>query len=163
MISPETLIFVHSALSLVALGASPAVIGGLMGLPANPIWPNLFLVTAISTSLTGFLFPIVAITPALVTGVVALLVFAAVLYALHVKRLAGPWARVYAVGIVASVYLLVLAGITQAFLKIPSVSALDPTLSGTPFFAAQLAALALFVGLGIAAARRFTPGVPSAA
>jgi len=56
-----------------------------------------------------------------------------------------------------------LAGITQAFLKIPSVSALDPTLSGTPFFAAQLAALALFVGLGIAAARRFTPGVPSAA
>jgi hypothetical protein len=161
-----TLTAIHTALSLVALAAGPVVILNLLRSRPSRGWTGLFLVTAVATSATGFLFPFSGFLPSHGVGAVALAVLAATLAALYPFRLAGPWRAVYAAGIVASVYFNVFVAIAQAFLKIPPLHALAPTQAEPPFAIAQAVALALFVWLGILAVRRFSPalaGTPAAA
>jgi len=43
----------------------------------------------------------------------------------------------------------------QPFEKVPTLKALAPTLREPPFFVTQIIIMALFVALGIAAAKRF--------
>jgi hypothetical protein len=54
-----------------------------------------------------------------------------------------------------ALYLNVFVGIVQAFQKVPALQSLAPTQSEPPFVAAQLICMALFVWLGIAAAKGF--------
>jgi hypothetical protein len=56
---------------------------------------------------------------------------------------------------VISLYFLVFVGIAQAFAKAPALHVLAPTGSEPPFAISQGVVLALFVVLGIAAARAF--------
>jgi len=72
-------------------------------------------------------------------------------------RLAGPWRWVYVAAAVVSLYLNVFVGVFQSFLKLPALNALAPTQSEPPFVVAQFVVLAIFVVLGIAAARSFHP------
>jgi hypothetical protein len=58
---------------------------------------------------------------------------------------------------VVSLYLNVFVGVFQSFLKLPALNALAPTQSEPPFVVAQFVVLAIFVVLGIAAARSFHP------
>lgn len=148
---------IHTALSLVALVAGMAAVMRLFGQALPPYWTPLFLVTAVATSATGFLFPFTGPTPAFVTGIIALLVLAPTLAARHVFGAAGPWRAVQAVGIVASEYLLVFVAIAQAFMKVPLLHPLAPTLSEPPFAVAQVLALALFLWLGWRAGRQAGP------
>jgi hypothetical protein len=53
--------------------------------------------------------------------------------------------------------------IIQSFQKVPALEALAPTQSEAPFLATQIIALAIFVGLGIAATSRFRTASDSAA
>ena len=52
-------------------------------------------------------------------------------------------------------YLNVFVLVVQLFLKVPALKAIAPTQSDPPFAIAQGIVLVLFVGLGIAAVRRF--------
>ena len=52
-------------------------------------------------------------------------------------------------------YLNVFVLVVQLFLKVPALKAIAPTQSDPPFAIAQGIVLLLFVGLGIAAVRRF--------
>ena len=88
------------------------------------------------------------------------MVLAVTIPALYVKRLAGSWRWIYVAGAVFALYLNSFIGVVQAFLKIPALNRLAPTQSESPFLVAQLALAALFVVLGIQAARRFRPAVP---
>jgi len=56
---------------------------------------------------------------------------------------------------VLALYLNCFVAVVQSFEKIAPLRALAPTQSEPPFAIAQLAVLALFVGLGILAAKRF--------
>jgi hypothetical protein len=78
-------------------------------------------------------------------------------------HLVGAWRWIYAVTASISVYFLVFVAISQAFLKIPALQAMAPTLSEAPFAMTQLAALVLFAGLAMAAVRRFHPRVATGA
>jgi hypothetical protein len=62
---------------------------------------NVFATTLL-TSLTGFLFPISAFTPALATGLLSTVVLAFALLALYVFRLANAWRPIYVVTAVAA-------------------------------------------------------------
>jgi hypothetical protein len=53
-------------------------------------------------------------------------------------------------------------GVVQAFQKIPPLTALAPTQSEGPFIVAQSLVFIAFVVLGIVAAKRFRPAMPSA-
>jgi hypothetical protein len=155
MIDLASLTFVHTALSYVALLTGAIVVAGLFGLRINQIWTAIFLLTAIATSATGFLFPFNQVLPSHIVGGVALLVLAAAMVGMYVFHLAGYWRRIYAAGIVASLYLLVFVGIAQAFMKIAVLKQLAPTTTELPFAVAQGVTLLIFIAIGVMATRGF--------
>lgn len=147
------LVTIHTALSFIAIAAGVVVVFELLRAAATPFWTVLFLATSILTSVTGYLFPFSGILPSHIVGGIALLVLAVVLAARYAFGLAGPWRKVDALGMVASLYFLVFVLVAQAFAKIPSLHVLAPNQSEPPFAVAQLAVLAIFVWLGFAATR----------
>jgi hypothetical protein len=155
----DALTRIHTILSLGAIVTGAAAIVGLFRDGHFRTWTRWFLLTAVITSVTGFFFPYAGLTPAMIVGVVALAILAVVLIAFYQFRLARAWRWIYAVGMVASLYLLVFVGVVQAFQKIAYLSALAPTQSESPFVIAQLVTLAFFIVIGVLAARGYQSGV----
>ncbi len=147
----------HVALSLIGIGA------GLIALPAFARGRILrrttdtFLWATLLTSLTGFLFPIVAFTPALGFGILSTLILIATFSAWYRHRLAGRAATVYAVTATFALYLNMFVLVVQSFLKVPALNALAPNGTEPPFAAAQGALLLgaiLFGYVAVKASRR---------
>jgi hypothetical protein len=120
----------HVLISLVGIGTGCVVLVAMGRGTHLPRWTLAFLLTTLLTTVTGFLFPLTVITPAVLFGIISLIVLLPVFYALYGAKLAGPWRRAYVVG---------------ASVKEP------------PFAIAQLLLLALMVWLTIRALRRFRP------
>lgn len=157
----STLTFVHVVLSLVGIGSGFVVMAGLMvGAPLAG-WTALFLVTTVATSVTGFGFPVDHLLPSHVVGIASLAVLAVVIVARYGFHLTGAWRRTYVVGAALALYLNVFVGVVQAFLKVPLLNSIAPRQTEPPYLLAQAAVLAVFVGLTVAAARRFR-GAPVA-
>ncbi len=158
-LSLHTFTIVHVIISLIAIAAGFVVMFGMLGSKPLPGWTAIFLLTTLLTSVTGFMFPIGGFTPALGTGIVAIVILAIALLALYGKHLAGAWRWIYAATAVASLYLNVFVLIVQSFQKMPFLAVLAPTQSEPPFLIAQVVALVFFVAFGIAAAIKFRPGL----
>jgi hypothetical protein len=130
------------------------IIAGLVALPAfarGRILPRtnvIFLWFTLLTSLTGFLFPIVAFTPALGTGIVSMLVLIFAFWAWYARKLAGRAAPIYAVSATMALWLNLFVLVVQSFLKVPALNALAPSGTEPPFAAAQGALLIAMIGLG---------------
>jgi hypothetical protein len=153
----------HTAISLVAIVAGAvAIVGVLRRSGVFRFWTNLFLVTAVVTSVTGFLFPFEGITPAQIVGVLALAILALVLLAFYRFHVAKAWRWIYATGMVASLYLLVFVGVVQAFQKIAYLKGIAPTGTELPFALAQGVTLLFFVAVGVVAALRYRPTIAAA-
>ncbi len=152
-----TLTFVHVVLSLIGILSGFVVVFGLLAAKRLDAWTALFLLTTVLTSVTGFFFPFHRFMPSHGVGIVSLLVLAVAILARYGRHLVGAWRRIYAVTAVIALYLNVFVLIVQAFLKVPALKAMAPTQSEPPFLAAQLACLALFIALAIAAAIKFRP------
>jgi hypothetical protein len=157
MFDPTALVGFHTWLSLVALGAGLVVAGGLLRGRSLPGWTGVFFVTAVATSVTGFLFPFTPLLPSHVVGFIALATLVLAILARYRFHMAGAWRPVYIVMALTNVYLLVFVGVAQAFMKVPALNALAPTASEAPFAVTQLLALMLFVALTVAAAKLFRP------
>ena len=141
-------IALHVAISLIGIGA------GLIALPAFARGrilrrtTGIFLWATLLTNLTGFLFPIVAFTPALGTGIVSTLVLAVAFRAWYARKLVGRAAPAYAVTATMALWLNLFVLVVQSFLKVPALNALAPNGTEPPFAAAQGALLIAMVGLG---------------
>jgi len=155
--SIAVLLYLHTAISLVAIAAGLVVTAHLLSAKVSRPWTDTFLVSAITTSVTGYFFPFSGITPAMIVGALALAILAVVLLARHQFRLAGAWRWIYATGVVASLYLLLFVLVVQMFRHI---SFLQPFDGQAPFQVAQLLVLAAVIVTGIRAARRFRPAQP---
>jgi hypothetical protein len=155
------LTWVHTLLSVVAIVAGVVVVRDLLGSRISGGWTALYLLTAILTSVTGFLFPFDRFIDSHWLGVASLVVFALLLLARYGFRLAGAWRWVYALGVVVGLWFLVVVLIAQAFKKVPALTALAPTQAEPPFLVAQVVALMVFVAVAIAAVRKFRPGTGS--
>ena len=131
------------------------MIARLFGGRYSSRWTTWFLVTAIATSVTGFLFPFAGVTPAFLTGIVALAILRSSSWRAGIFRCAGHWRWIYAAGMVVSVYLLAFVGVVQAFLKVPFLNAFAPTQTELPFLIAQVGTLIAFVVLAVLAALKF--------
>lgn len=154
MIDLGILTTIHTTLSIIALFLGvPAVLYFFDKSSGKTM--SSFLGFAAATSITGFFFPFHAVTPAIIVGVVALIVLAFVYAAQYAFHLTGPWRKVYASGVVISEYLLVFVSIAQAFSKIPFLHNMAPTLSEPPFGIAQITALIFFGVVGYKALRKF--------
>ncbi len=141
----------HVAISLIGIGA------GLVALPAFvrgrllPRVTGIFLWTTLLTSLTGFLFPILAFTPALGVGILSTLILIIAFAAYYGRKLAGRAAAAYAVTATLALYLNLFVLVVQSFLKVPALNALAPTGTEGPFVAAQGALLVASILFGYAA------------
>ncbi len=130
------------------------IIAGLIALPAfarGRILPRtnvIFLWFTLLTSLTGFLFPILAFTPALGTGIVSTLVLAIAFWAWYARKLVGRAAPIYAVTATMALWLNLFVLVVQSFLKVPALNALAPNGTEPPFAAAQGVLLIAMIGLG---------------
>jgi hypothetical protein len=155
--SISTFTTLHVVISLIGILSGFIVLYGLFTGKRLPAWTGLFLLTTVLTSVTGFFFPLTSITPALIVGVISLVVLAAAIYALYAGRLAGHWRWVYVVTALVALYLNVFVGVVQAFQKVSFLNPLAPTQSELPFVIAQVGLIAIFIMVGILTVRRYHP------
>lgn len=150
-----TFTFVHVAISLVGILSGLVVAFGLLGAKRLDGWTAVFLASTVATSVTGFFFPFKGITPGIVVGVLSLVVLAIAIDARYRRQLAGGWRRTYVISAIIALYFNVFVLIVQLFEKVPTLKALAPTQKEPPFAVTQVIVMALFIVLGIAAAKRF--------
>jgi len=153
--SLQTFTFVHVLLSLMGIGSGFIVVFGLLSSKRLNGWTLLFLVTTVLTSATGFLFPVEHLLPSHIVAILSLVALTIAILARYTFHMAGVWRTTYVVGAVIALYFNCFVGVVQAFEKVPTLKALAPTQKEPPFLVAQLVVLAIFVALGIIAARRF--------
>lgn len=146
---------VHILISLAGIAAGFGVVSGLIGGKLFRGWTAFFLAMTAATSVTGFFFPFNGVTPGIVIGVISLPVLAAAAYALYARQLVGRWRAVFVFGTVFAQYLNLFVLIAQTFQKNPALVAIAPTQKEPPFAITQGIVLVVFVGLGVAALRRF--------
>ena len=156
-LSIENFTILHTAISLIAIASGLIVLAGMLRARRLPGWTAVFLVTTILTSVTGFMFPISGLTPAIVFGLISIVILVIALAALYLKHLSGAWRWIYVTTALAALYFNVFVLIVQAFQKVPALQKLAPTQSEPPFQIVQGVALAVFVISGIVAVRRFRP------
>ena len=145
----------HVIITLVAIGSGLIVVGGMFASHRLPVTTALFLLTTALTSVTGFLFPIHGLTPALRVGILACAILAVALFALYKEHLASAWRWIYVITAVASLYLNVFVLVVQSFVKVPALTALAPTQSEPPFAITQAVVLAIFILIGVIAVIKF--------
>jgi hypothetical protein len=149
----------HVVLCFLALLAGAIVLSALCGGRRSATWDAVLLLSTALISLTGFVLPAPPGTPtpdpAVVLGVIELVVVALAALALYVGHLARAWRWVYVVTMVLAVYLNVFVAIVQAFMKVGFLHALAPSGKEPPFLIAQALALLAFVIIGLIALKRY--------
>ena len=156
-LSIENFTILHTAISLIAIASGLIVLAGMLRARRLPGWTAVFLVTTLLTSVTGFMFPINGLTPAIVFGLISIVILAIALAALYLKHLSGAWRWIYVTTALIALYLNVFVLIVQSFQKVPALQKLAPTQSEPLFSVTQGVVLVPFLILGIMAARRFRP------
>ena len=156
-LSIENFTILHTAISLIAIASGLIVLAGMLRARRLPGWTAVFLVTTLLTSVTGFMFPINGLTPAIVFGLISIVILVIALAALYLKHLSGAWRWIYVTTALVALYLNVFVLIVQSFQKVPALQKLAPTQSEPPFSVTQGVLLVAFLILGIMAARRFRP------
>jgi hypothetical protein len=146
---------IHVAISLIGIGSGLIVVFGMLGGKLLRGWNALFLLTTILTSVTGFGFPVEHLLPSHIVGIISLVVLAIALVALYVFHLADGWHRTYAICAVVALYFNVFVLVVQSFLKVPALHALAPEGKEPPFLVAQLIVMAILIGLGVGAAKKY--------
>jgi hypothetical protein len=151
----STFTLIHILISLAGIVSGLVVLGGWLAGKQFQGWTAFFLVTTVTTSVTGFFFPFRGFTPAYGVGVISLFVLAAAIYALYLRRLSGVWSKVYLINALIALYLNFFVLVAQLFQKTPALKELAPTQIEPPFAISQGIVLLLFIVLGIAAVRQF--------
>ena len=157
--SLATLTTVHVIISLIGIVSGIIVMVGLLGSNRMPGMTAIFLLFTILTSATGFLFPFTELLPSHMIGILSLVLLAIACLALYVMKLSGAWRPIYVVTAMTSLYLNIFVLVIQAFLKVPALHALAPSVppSEPPFAILQGIVLVFFVIVIIGAIRRFRP------
>ena len=160
-LSVETFTIIHVIISLLGIAAGLFAFVALARGAWLRRWHDGFLLTTILTSVTGFLFPFKGVTPAIVVGVLSIILLVIACLALYRLNLKG-WARlIYVVTGMIALWFNIFVLIIQSFQKIPFLNAFAPTGSEPPFAVVQAVALVGSIILGYLAyrgSRRLTLG-----
>ena len=143
----------HVAISLVGIVTGLIALGAFTRGTLLSRTTGIFLWTTLLTSLTGFLFPIVAFTPALGVGILSTLILVLTFWAWYGRKLAGSARTIYAVTATIALWLNLFVLIVQSFLKVPALNALAPNGNEPPFLVAQAVVLGVAVLLGYRAVK----------
>jgi hypothetical protein len=93
--------------------------------------------------------------PSYILATLSLIVLAIAIGARYRGHLAGAWRKTYVICAAVALYFNCFVAVVQAFGKIPALKALAPTQTEAPFLVAQLLVLGIFVGITVAAVKRF--------
>ena len=151
--SLETFTLIHVLISLVGIASGLIVLYGFLTNRRLDAWTAVFLLTTALTSLTGFLFPFTAATPAIKLGIISLVVLAIAIVTRYVLHL--TWKKTYVIAACTALYFNVFVLVVQSFEKVPSLKAIAPTQKEAPFAVAQITLLLLFVVLTAFSVKRF--------
>jgi len=154
----DTFTQIHVAISLVGILSGLVVMVGLLTARRLDRWTALFLLSTLATSVTGFFFPFHGVPPAIIVGIISVVLLAGAILARYARGLAGAWRWIYVITAMIALYLNVFVLIVQLFLKVPALKALAPMQTEPPFLVAQLSSLVIFVVLTILATIKFRPG-----
>lgn len=153
-LSVQDFTLLHVILSLIGIGAGLVWLVGLVAGRWLAIWDGAFLMTTVATTLTGFLFPVTAFTPALGVGLISTLALTVAIVARYAFHLRGPWLGIHVIAAALALYLNAFVAVVQSFLKIGTLNALAPNGNEPPFVAAQGLVLVAILTLGFLARRR---------
>jgi hypothetical protein len=145
----------HVVISLIGILSGLVVMFGLLVRQKLNSCTAVFLISTVATSVTGFFFPFHGLTPAIIVGIISLVLLAVAILARYARHLAGRWRWIYVVSAMIALYLNVFVLVVQLFQKVPALKALAPTQSEPTFAVTQLIVLALFVLLTIVAVIKF--------
>jgi hypothetical protein len=149
-LATDPLTLVHLAISLLAIAVGLPVLAAMLK-GRNPVpLTGVFLGLTVLTSATGYLFHNETVTPAMIIGVVSLILLAVALFALYGRHLAGRWRTAYVITATLALYLNVFVLVIQSFIKIPPLHALAPGIppAGPIFGAVQGVVLLIFLWAG---------------
>ena len=149
--------FIHVLISLAGIVSGLVVLSGMLRTKRMNGWTQVFLVTTIATSVTGFFFPFHGITPAIAFGILSLILLCLAIVGRYVLNLSGAGRLLYVVCALVALYLNCFVLVVQSFLKVPMLHALAPKGSEPPFAIAQGLVLLFFLVTGYLSARRFRP------
>lgn len=155
--SVATFTVVHVVISLIAIVAGAVACARMLEGRRLDAWNSVFLLCTILTTVTGFLFPITAFTPAIGVGIVSSVALAIALFALYVGRLNGASRWIYIASALFAFYLNVFVLVVQSFQKIGFLNRFAPTGSEPPFAVVQGIVLLGFILLGFMVLKRFRP------
>lgn len=158
--SLQTYTLIHVLISLAGIASGFVAIYGFLTSKRLDGWNALFLTTTVVTSVTGFGFPFIGVTPAIKLGIISLAVLAIAVVARYPLHLV--WRKTYVVAASMALYFNVFVLVVQSFEKVPALKSLAPTQKEPPFLVAQLAVLAFFIVLTGFAVQRFHPQPSSA-
>ena len=144
---------IHILISLAGILSGLLVVGTWVAGRHFPKLTGFFLITTALTSITGFFFPLKGITPAVIFGVLSLVVIAVAVGAL----LSGKAPRAFVISSVIALYLNFFVLVAQLFQKTPALRELAPTQAEPPFGISQVLVLATFIAIGIGAVRGYAP------
>jgi hypothetical protein len=160
--SLETFTLVHVLISLVAIASGLVVLAGMIQGNRLDLWTHMFLGTTVATSVTGFLFPNLTLTPAVIFGIISMVALAIAIWARYPLTEARGRRKAYVISALFALYLNSFVLIVQSFQKIPFLNALAPTQSEPPFGIAQALLLAGFLYSGWKAVKGFASPRPAA-
>lgn len=149
--------YLHVYISLIAFGAGLIVVYSMITAKALRLMVPIFLITTALTSLTGFLFPFKGVTPAVVLGLISLVVIVAVVIARRHVSTSAAWRGTYVITSVLALYLNVFVLIVQLFQKRPALHRVAPTQTELPFTCAELVTLVVFIAIASAAFKKYRP------
>jgi hypothetical protein len=150
-----TFTLIHVLISLVGIFSGFVVLFGMITAQRFDCWTKVFLATTALTSVTGFFFPFHGITPAIVVGIISVVVLAVAIFARYSRNLTGAWRKTYAITAALALYLNTFVLVVQLFQKIPALKDIAPTQNDPPFKVTQLVVLLIFIVLGVVAAIKF--------
>jgi hypothetical protein len=148
---------VHVIITLIAMAAGLIAIFGMITNNRMDTVTGIFLLFTVLTSVTGFLFPITKLTPALILGMMSIVVLAIAMAARYRFAMHGAWRWVYVITAIIGQYFNSIVLVVQAFLKLPALHALAPQGNEPPFAIAQGVTLLFYVVTGYSAVNRFRP------
>jgi hypothetical protein len=152
--STQVFTLLHVILSLAGIATGLIAI---LALGANKLsgLTGFFLITTALTSITGFLFPFHGVTPAIILGILSMIVLLLAVIALYAGGLNGRWRGVYVISATLALWFNVFVLFAQLFAKVPALKAIAPTQSSPVFGATQLVVLVAFIVLAVRAYRGF--------
>jgi hypothetical protein len=152
----------HVVISLIAIAAGLVAAFAMLAARRPPATTALFLLLTALTDITGLMFPM-PFDPADVIGIIDLVFVASACVALYVNHLRGAARWVYVSSALLALYFNCFVLVVQSFQKIPFLHQFAPKGNEPAFAVAQGVLLVLFIGLGIAALKKFRPLAAAAA